>query len=485
VSKTPLIESLSSDVGTSDLGTRDLSTSDLSAPRPDAFAASRRYAWYVVGVLTLTQVVSYIDRFLPSLLVASIKRDLQLSDFQVGLLLGPAFGIFYVLVGLPIGWLADRIPRRAILATGISLWCAMTATAALTRSFIPLFCTRLGVGLGEAAVAPCSISLINDYFPRSRRARAISVFMAGTFIGAGSAFLFGGPIVHAIAQLPPFHLPGLGEMRPWQMAFALVGLPGFALSALMFTIREPARQDQVKSGLRTDAAGRASLGAALGYIGKRWRAFGTLFLASAAVVSMGSLAFWNVALFGRTWGWDVRDVGIATGTLFFVGGPIGTALAVRLMNRWLAEGRADATVRALWVGLCFAVPGFALYPLMPSAELAVAVLLFAFIGQAIATAAGPASLALIAPGQIKSQAVATYYLILGVFGQLLGPPPVGLMTDLFGDPAMLRYAMTIEAAVMGLTALVLVALGMKYYRRAAVELEELVGTTQDRDVAHG
>lgn len=459
-------------------------SSHLDAGGFDGHATSRRYAWYVVGLLTLTQIVSYIDRFLPSLLVASIKQDLALSDFQVGLLLGPAFGIFYVLVGLPIGWLADRIHRRSILAAGIALWCAMTATAALTRSFIPLFCTRLGVGLGEAAVAPCSISLINDYFPRSKRARAISLFMAGTFLGAGSAFLFGGPIVHAIAQLRPFELPGFGEMRPWQMAFALVGLPGFALSALMFTIREPLRQDQVKSGLRTDAAGHASLGAALGYIRQRWRAFGTLFLASSAVVSMGSLAFWNVALFGRTWGWDVRDVGIATGTLFFIGGPIGTVIAVRLMNRWLAAGRPDATLRALWVGLCFAVPGFALYPLMPSAELAVFVLLFAFIGQAIATAAGPSSLSLIAPGQIKSQAVATYYLVLGVFGQLLGPPPVGLMTDLFGDPGKLRYAMSIEASVMGLTALVLVALGMKYFRRAAVELEELVGNTQTKAVAH-
>jgi MFS family permease len=121
---------------------------------------------------------------------------------------------------------------------------------------------------------------------------------------------------------------------------------------------------------------------------------------------------------------------------------------------------------------------------MPSAELAVFVLLFAFIVQAIATAAGPSSLALIAPGQIKSQSVATYYLVLGVFGQLLGPPPVGLMTDLFGDPSRLRYAMTIEAMVMGLTALVLVALGMKHYRRASVELEELVGNARTEAVAH-
>jgi MFS family permease len=443
-----------------------------------------RYAWYVVLLLTLTLVVSYVDRFLPSLLVAPIKEDLNLTDFQIGLLLGPAFGLFYVFVGVPIGWLADRYSRRTILSVGIGLWCAMTAAAGFARSFLPLFTARLGVGLGEATVAPCSISLISDYFPRARRAKAISIFMAGTFLGAGSAFLFGGPIVHAIEQLPPLVFPGFGEMRPWQIAFLLVGVPGFLLSGLMFTIREPARQDQVRRGLRADAAGHVSLGAALGYVRPRWRAFGALFVGSAAIVTMGSLAFWNVALFGRTWDWNVRDVGIATGTLFFVGGPVGTLLGIRLMNRWLAAGRRDATLRALWVGLMLAAAGFALYPAMPSAWLAVFMLLLAFIGQAAAGAAGPASIALIAPGQMKSQAVAIYYLFIGVFGQLLGPPPVGLMTDLFGDSGKLRYAMTIEAGVVGCTALVLVAAGMGHFRRAVVELEELIGPGETREPAH-
>ncbi|MGH8308991.1 MAG: MFS transporter [Steroidobacteraceae bacterium] len=465
------------------MGERALSVTH--AGRHETLAATPQYAWYVVVLLTLALVVSYIDRFLPSLLVPSIKSDLQLTDFQIGLLLGPAFGIFYVFVGVPIGWLADRYSRRMILSVGIGLWCAMTAAGAFARSFVPLFAARLGVGLGEAAVAPCSISLISDYFPRTRRAKAISVFMAGTFLGAGSAFLFGGTIVHAIAQLPPLVLPGFGEMRAWQMAFLFVGLPGFLLSGLMFTIREPVRQDQVRRGLRADAAGHASLGAALGYIRQRWRAFGALFIGSAAIVTMGSLAFWNVALFGRTWNWDVRQVGVATGTLFFVGGPIGTLLGIRLMNRWLAEGRRDATLRALWVGLAFAAAGFALYPMMPSAELAVLALLFAFIGQAAAGAAGPASITLIAPGQMKSQAVAIYYLFIGVFGQLLGPPPVGLMTDLFGDTGKLRYAMTIEATVVGSVALVLVAVGMAHFRRAATELEELIGAGETGVHAHG
>jgi MFS family permease len=441
----------------------------------DAAHAASRYAWYVVLLLTATQVVSYIDRFLPSLLLEAIKHDLALTDLQVGLLMGPAFGLFYVFVGVPIGWLADRYSRRRILAAGISIWCAMTAAAGLARSFLPLFFTRMGVGLGEASVAPCSVSLISDYFPRERRAPPLSLFMAGTFIGAGTAFLFGGPLVHHITSLPPVSLPVLGDLRSWQLAFVIVGLPGFVLAALMFTIREPRRQDQAQRDLDADAAGRASLGAAFRFMRKRWTAFGALFIGSAAVVTMGSLSFWNVALFGRTWGWSVREVGIATGVLFFIGGPAGTLAGIALTKRWIAAGRKDATLRALWTGLAIAVPGFALYPVMPSAELAVAMQLFAFTGQAMAAAAGPASITLIAPGQIKSQATALYYLCIGVFGQLLGPPPVGLMTDLLGDPGKLRYAMTIEAAVIGVLALLLVGLGLSRYRRCVVEVDGLIG----------
>lgn len=442
------------------------------------------YAWYVVALLTATQVVSYVDRFLPSLLLSSIRSDLELSNFQVGLLLGPAFGLLYVFVGLPIGWLADRRSRRGILSVGISLWCAMTAAGAFVRSFIPLFCLRLGVGLGEATVAPCAVSLISDYFPRARRARAMSLFMAGTFLGAGSAFLFGGPVVAEIAELPPFHLPGVGVLAHWQMAFLLVGIPGFALALLMFTIREPARSDQVRQGLRADASGRASLAAAFAFIRARWRAFGALFVGSGAVVTMGALTFWNVALFKDAWGWGVRDVGIATGLLFFTGGPLGTWLGVVLTNRWIAEGRKDATLRAVWTGLAIAVPGFAAYPVMPSAELAIVAMLFAFIGQAMAAAAGPAALTMIAPGQTKSQSTAIYYFFIGICGQLLGAPVVGLMTDLFGGDVRLRYAMTIEALVVGTAALILVALGLTRFRRCVTEVEELIGPTATREAAH-
>jgi MFS family permease len=447
---------------------------DTNHTKPAEFSTA--YAWYVAALLTLTQIVSYLDRFLPSLVLQPIKHALALSDFQIGLLLGPAFVVFYVALGVPLGWLADRVSRRAILAVGIAIWCTMTAAGAIAMSFVPLFLARLGVGLGEATVAPASISLISDYFTRERRARAISLFMSGAFLGAGTTFLFFGPLVRRVESHPSFSLPILGQLEPWRMCFVLVGLPGLMLAVLMLTVREPIRLERTAPG---------GFGAAFAYIAQRWRAFGTLFLASACNLTMGALAFWNVALFKRTWGWDVAQVGVAVGLILFTAGPLGTLLGIFLTNRDLRRGRRDATLRALFLGLVIGVPAYILFPLMPSAALGLVALFFAHVGQAMATAAGPATLMMLTPGQMRAQATAVYYLVISVIAQLIGPPLVGIMTDRMGDPAALRYSVSIEVALIGIPSIVLVFLGFAAYRRSVRTLEEELESSTPAPVAIG
>ena len=107
-----------------------------------------RYAWYVVSILTLAYLVSFLDRQILALLVEPIRRDLDISDTQVSLLGNLAFGIFYTVLGLPIGRAADRFSRRGIIAAGISIWCVMTAACGLARNFLQLFLARVGVGVG-------------------------------------------------------------------------------------------------------------------------------------------------------------------------------------------------------------------------------------------------------------------------------------------------------------------------------------------------
>jgi MFS family permease len=442
-------------------------------------ARSSAYAWYVALLLTLTQIVSYMDRFLPSLLVQPIKRDLGLTDFQIGLLLGPAFVLFYITLGIPIGWLADRFSRKTILAAGIAIWCLMTALGATARSFLFLFATRLGVGIGEASVAPASISVIGDYFPREKRARAISLFMSGTFLGAGSAFLFFGPLVHSILAMPPLNLPFLGPVQSWRLCFLLIGIPGLALALIMLTVREPIRLDTV--GIEA----KASLKDASLFIIRRWKAFGTLFVASACNLTMGALAFWNVTLFKRNWGWDVGEVGEAVGLILFTAGPLGTLLGIWLTNRAAARGRRDATLRALFLGLVIGLPAYVAFPQMPTASAGLAVLFLAHIGQAMATAAGPATLIMLTPGETRAQVTAIYYLVISITSQLLGPPLVGLMTDGFGDPAALRYAISLEALIVGIPSILVVMRGFGAYRRSVAELEAVLAEPAPVSLARG
>jgi len=433
------------------------------------YERSLRYGWYVAGLLTLAQIVSYLDRFLPSLLVQPIKHDLSLSDFQIGLMLGPAFTLFYIILGIPLGWLADRVSRRALLAAGIAIWCTMTASAAAAKGFVSLLVTRLGVGLGEATVAPTSISLLSDYFPPERRSRALSLFMSGAFLGAGSSFLFFGPLVHHIQSLPAVSLPLVGSLQSWRLCFLIVGAPGLLLSVLLLTVREPRRPERV------GRAGNPTFRDGVIFILQHWRAFGTLFVASACNVTMGALALWNVGLFKRTWNWNVAEVGVAVGLILFTAGPIGTLLGVFLTNRDMAAGRRDGTLRALFLGVVIGVPAYTLFPLMPSARLGLAWLFFAHVGQAMATAAGPATLVTLAPSQIRAQTTAIYYLVISVIAQLIGPPMVGLIADSMGSPDSLRYAVSIEASAIGIPAILLVWLGFRHYRRSVAELEEQSG----------
>jgi MFS family permease len=424
-----------------------------------------RSGWRVATLLMLTQLVSYVDRFLPSLVVDQFRTDLGLSATQVGMLFGFAFAGFYALMGLPFGWLADRFPRRFILSSCIALWCAMTMLGGLAHSYATIFLSRMGVGLGEAAVSPCALGLIGDYFKGARRARAVGLFMCGTFGGAGLCYLLGSRVVHFIATWAPAQ--GI-ELAPWRICFLLVGFPGMALAVLWLFMPEPPRERTAGYA----ALDRAGLLSSLGFIRQHWRAFGTLFVGSAANLTMGALAYWNITLFRESYGWSVIEVGTAVGIFFFLGGGGGTALCLYLTTRFTKAGHRDASLRALWIGLALGVPSFALYPQMPTGTLAVAALFFAFVAQGIAAAAGPAAVTFIAPGQIRAQATAVYFLVINLTGQAAGPPLVGLLADHFGGPRALPLAMTIEALCVGIPALLLVARGLRSYRALAARVSD-------------
>jgi MFS family permease len=226
-------------------------------------------AWYVVFALTAIYMLSYMDRVILSLLVAPMKRDLGISDTRVGLLQGLAFGLFYTLIGLPLGRIADTRNRRNLIAAGVVLWSIFTSACSLARSFWTLFLARMGVGVGEASLSPAAYSLIADYFPREQLGVAISVFYMGIYLGTSLSLLVTGLIVDAVSHTPSITVPLLGTMASWRITFLIVGLPGALFALLAYTFREPPRRDVLRTpeGHATDL----SFGVALAEMRRRWK----------------------------------------------------------------------------------------------------------------------------------------------------------------------------------------------------------------------
>ncbi|MEO8453216.1 MAG: MFS transporter, partial [Gemmatimonadota bacterium] len=213
----------------------------------DPVPARSRAPWYLLGVLTLAYTFSFIDRQILNLLVAPIRRDLALTDFDMSLLQGFAFAIFYTLLGIPLGRLADRTDRRRLVAAGIALWSIMTVVCGAARTYGQLFVARIGVGVGEAALSPAAYSLIADSFPRERLGRAASIYNFGVHFGSALALIVGGAIVQQVSGPGLIDLPLIGQIHRWQIVFWAVGLPGLLVALLALTIREPARAPRKES----------------------------------------------------------------------------------------------------------------------------------------------------------------------------------------------------------------------------------------------
>jgi len=214
---------------------------------PPASEPSVGYARYVVFVLMVVYTLSFIDRQILSLLVGSIKRDLAISDTRIGLLQGLAFGVFYTFLGLPLGRIADTRNRKNLITIGVLFWSLMTALCSGARSFTTLFLARMGVGVGEATLAPGAFSLITDSFPKERLGRALSVYSMGIFIGSGLALIVGGAVVDFTVRIPSVTLPVLGLMASWRLTFLIVGIPGLLVALWVYSIREPLRKNVLRA----------------------------------------------------------------------------------------------------------------------------------------------------------------------------------------------------------------------------------------------
>jgi MFS family permease len=216
---------------------RARSMEDGTTARPaDSKQRVTGYAWYALILFVIVYIFNFIDRQIVSILAESIKADLKLDDAQVGFLYGTAFAIFYSLFGIPLGRLADSWYRGRLMAIGLALWSSMTALSGFAQNFGMLAAARVGVGIGEASASPAAYSMIADYFPKEKRATALSIYSSGLYIGGGLALPIGGFVLAWWARNYP-----ASAIAPWQAAFLAVGLPGLLLAVWIWNLKEPMR----------------------------------------------------------------------------------------------------------------------------------------------------------------------------------------------------------------------------------------------------
>ncbi len=406
------------------------------------------YAWYVVAVLMVAYVCSFVDRQILALMVPAIRRDLGISDTQMSLLMGLSFALFYSILGLPIGRLADRTSRRRIIAWGIAVWSVMTALCGMARNYWQLFLARMGVGVGEAALSPPAYSLIADYFPKDRLGTAIGVYSLGIYLGSGLAMMLGGWVTGRVAAATMWTVPLVGEVRPWQAVFFMVGLPGLLLAIWVGTLREPTR-GAMSGG---SSAKPLPLDEVVRYIKRHRRAFlgHNLGFALIAMVNYG-WAYWVPTWLQRVHGWTPQHVGLYYGLWTATFGVAGVVVGGWLGDRIARSGYADAKIRIGLIALTGELLAGFLFLLAPTGAMEWALIPSTFFAS-FGFGAAAAGIQEISPVPMRAQTSALYLFVINLVGQTLGPFFVAWLTDYVFKDEMRIGSSLLTVTVVGLTA---------------------------------
>jgi MFS family permease len=416
-------------------------------------------AWYAVGIFALALTINFLDRGILNLLIEPVKRDLHLTDVQISYLVGVAFVLFYVILGLPIARLVDSRSRRVIIGTGILIWSVMTAICGLAQNFWQLFVGRVGVGVGEACNGPSTYSMLADLFPHEKLPRAISVLNFGFVTGNALASLAGGAVIHFVSTLPPVSLPRIGALHPWQLTFIFVAIPGLIVASLFATVLEPARRGLVGQ------ARSIPVREVVRFLIDNRRTYGPMFLGLAcnSVVFFG-IQTWTPAFFTRRYGWTSSQIGVIFGLVLLIVAPIGLMCGSFLAERFARQGRADANLLVTLIAFALAVPASILFPLMPTPQLSIAMLGVLFFVAMLSPGPQNAALQIITPNRMRGQVTALYLFIFNAIGFGTGATVVAFVTDhILRNEALVGYSMVTVGAVLGPISVACIWAGLEPY----------------------
>ena len=431
--------------------------SDKTAPTPVAGAGLG--PWFLVSVLSLAGIVSFIDRQVINLLVDPIKADLGLTDVQVSLLQGFAFALLYTVMAVPLAWAADRFNRKWVIIGGLICWSTATFGSGLAMGFAVLFLVRMMIGIGEATLTPAGMSMLSDSFTKERLPTAISIFTGTGFIGSGLALFVGGYLYAELAAAGPQTL-WFGTFQPWQLTFMAVSMLSVPVFLLLLMVREPTRKDggeiiaadEQPPALEIIDFMRANAGIM----------FPLMFGFSCFAAAQFGLGAWAPSYFIRVHGWDQMEVGQFFGPVVMLGGLGGVVGGGILAQFLLDRGLRDATLLVPICAVVLALPLAIIFPLVSSPMVALGLLALVIFFGTMPFGAGVSTFPLITPNRMRAQVVAIYLLVANLVGYSAGPILVAWLTDqVFLDPKAIDMSLAIAPPGAMLLGIVLVAFARK------------------------
>ncbi|WP_374281364.1 MFS transporter [Novosphingobium sp.] len=406
-------------------------------------------AWWMVAALFMLYVLAWLDRLTISMLVAPIKAQLALTDFQMSLVLGPSFALAYAVFGVPLGWAADRFSRRWVIFGGVLVWALATFACGFATTFEGLILARVFVGIGEAALLPSAYSLIGDAFPPGKVTVATSVFQSAGKTGSAVSFGLGGFAIAFAKSLEWIDWPVHGPASYWQITFALIALPGFVLMFLALSFPDPGRRGQGAA-----RPGRAEL---WGFVRQHGALLGLMTFAFSCMALVGySLTSWVPTYMERHFGWQPARYGVALSAMNIFGA-LALIACGRIVDRLYTRGMRDAHLRFYsWTILALSpVIVAAFFVPNPYVFLACYALIQLITVPFIVY--GSAIFALLAPSTMRGQLLGMMMFVFNVLGFGAGPAIVGALTDfVFQDQAKIGMSLAvvvIGGAAMGLAAM--------------------------------
>lgn len=397
-------------------------------------SSARGYKNYLLTLLLVLLAVNLTERWALGLLAQDIKRDLQLTDTELGLLSGLAFAVFYSAIGVPIARWADRGNRVTIISITMALWGVMVALCGTVSGFVQLLLVRVGVAVGEAGCVPPAHSLIAEYFTRAQRPRAVAIFMLGAPLSMMIGYFISG---------------WMNELYGWRVTFGLLGAPGLLLALVAaLTLKEPRQERSARGEVPSSGVPQTGETRFRDVLSILWRnrTFRQLLFCFALCSFFSSgISQWQPAFFIRSYGMKTGELGTWLALIYGLGGVLGTYVGGELASRYAAHNER-LQLRAIALVLAsFGLLSFFIY-LKPSYPVALGLL--AFVGMSGYVTNGPmfATIQTLVPEHMRAMSIALIYFSANLIGMGLGPLAAGALSDAFrpwfADDS-LRYALLV------------------------------------------